>query len=163
MDTFDKSVKQDRTLENVVQQFTVALQVFLRDYDKNASCNLYNSLKTRVEIQGTVFEIILHSEDYLKYVDEGRGPGKFPPLDKIKQWIRIKPVLPTPMNGKLPTENQLAYLIGRKIANKGIEPTNIINKTVDSYQLEKKARIAIYSVIDKLTEDLINKNLYETL
>lgn len=149
-----------RSLEAVIHQFTAQLQVFLRNNDKMASGTLYNSLKTTVEIEGSVFTVLLHSAEYLKYVDEGRLPGKFPPISKIREWIQIKPVMPYPdKNGRLPDENSLAFLIARGIAKNGIEPTHIIDKTVASYQLENKMMMAIYGEIDKLVDDLIDKKI----
>lgn len=148
------------SLESQLGGFTVALQQFLRQHDKVASGKLYNSLHTTIEVEGQVFTVLLHSEDYLKWVDEGRRPGKFPPVDKIRQWIRVKPVMPYPdKHGRLPSENSLAYLIGRSIAENGIEPTHIIDETVDSYQLERRVREAIMAEMERLVEDLINKNI----
>jgi hypothetical protein len=44
--------------------------------------------------------------EYWKYVEDGRKSGKYPPLETIKKWIEVKPVLPRPLaNGKLPTTN----------------------------------------------------------
>lgn len=149
-----------RSLETVIREFTAQLQVFLRERDKVASGVLYNSLRTTVEIDGSVFSILLHSEDYLKYVDEGRKPGKFPPINKIRQWIKIKPVMPYPdKSGRLPDENSLAFLISRSIAKNGIEPTHIIDKVMDSYRLEDKVTLAIFSEIEKLVDDLIDKKI----
>lgn len=148
------------SLESQLGGFTAALQQFLRQRDKVASCKLYNSLHTTIEVEGQVFTVLLHSEDYLKWVDEGRRPGKFPPVDKLRQWIRVKPVMPYPdKRGRLQSENSLAYLIGRSIAKNGIEPTHIIAKTVDSYQLERRVREAIMAEMERLVEDLINKNI----
>ena len=68
----------------------------------------------------------------LLYVENGRGPGKFPPIDKILEWIRVKPVIPyTDSRGRLPTEEQLAFLIARKIAEQGTEGRNVLFETVD--------------------------------
>lgn len=39
--------------------------------------------------------------------------------------------MPRPYNGKLPTENQLAFLISRSIAKKGIRPRPIFNDSLD--------------------------------
>ena len=61
-----------------------------------------------------------------------RAGGKFPPVSAIERWIEVKPVLPRPMsNGKLPTNKQLAYLIGRKIAIEGISPKPLLQRSVD--------------------------------
>lgn len=69
--------------------------------------------------------------EYWKYVENGRKSGKFPPISAIREWVKVKPVMPRPYNGKLPTENQLAFLIARSIANKGIRPRPIFKDSID--------------------------------
>lgn len=64
-------------------------------------------------------------------------PGRFPNIDAIKKWIQVKPVIPTVQsNGKIPTLNQLTYLISRKIARDGIEPKYYLNNTLDEIDLK---------------------------
>lgn len=71
------------------------------------------------------------------YVEYGRQPGAFPNLQAIKDWIRDKPVIPRQGRNrlgqftKIPTPNQLAYLIGRKIERDGIEPKFILSQSIE--------------------------------
>lgn len=101
--------------------------------DVNASDNLYNSVTYMVESNDKTFEVKLSLADYWAFVEKGRrAGGKFPPVSAIERWIEVKPVLPKPMsNGKLPTNKQLAYLIGRKIAIEGISPKPLLQRSVD--------------------------------
>lgn len=101
--------------------------------DVNASDNLYNSVTYMVERNDKTFEVKLSLADYWAFVEKGRrAGGKFPPVSAIERWIEVKPVLPRPMsNGKLPTNKQLAYLIGRKIAIEGISPKPLLQRSVD--------------------------------
>ena len=101
--------------------------------DVNASDNLYNSVTYMVERNNKTFEVKLSLADYWVFVEKGRrAGGKFPPVSAIERWIEVKPVLPRPMsNGKLPTNKQLAYLIGRKIAIEGISPKPLLQRSVD--------------------------------
>lgn len=101
--------------------------------DVNASDNLYNSVTYMVESNDKTFEVKLSLADYWVFVEKGRrAGGKFPPVSAIERWIEVKPVLPRPMsNGKLPTNKQLAYLIGRKIAIEGISPKPLLQRSVD--------------------------------
>ena len=104
---------------------------------RRATGNLISSVNTKVTVNEQTFEIELQLEDYYYYVENGRGAGKFPPVDKILEWIRVKPILPYPdSRGKLPTENQLAYLIGRKIANEGFEGTKDLEHTMEEVDYE---------------------------
>lgn len=99
--------------------------------NKKATGNLINNIECKIAYQGTTFTVFLELEDYWRYVEEGRKAGKFPPVDEILEWVKIKPDLLTPMeNGKSPTEEQLAFLISRKIANEGIPAGNQLAETV---------------------------------
>ena len=99
--------------------------------DKYASGKLIQNIKTYVKAKGVKYEVGLYLEDYWQYVEEGRKPGKFPPTDKILEWIKIKPVLPEPdKDGKKPSPESLAFLIGRKIANEGIDAGHQLKETI---------------------------------
>jgi hypothetical protein len=112
-----------------------------------ASGQFFDSIRHMLIIEDRTYELVLSLEDYWKYIEEGRGPGKFPPLDKIEEWIRIKPISPYPdAKGKVPSNKQLAFLIGRKIAEEGTEGKHLLDKAMESTQdwLE-----LIYDAIDK--------------
>lgn len=100
---------------------------------KKASGNLINNIQTLVAYKGTEFVVYLELEDYWRWVEDGRKPGKFPPEEAILSWIKAKPVLPTPdSNGKLPTEKQLSFLIRRKIAREGTPAGHQLKETIES-------------------------------
>lgn len=101
--------------------------------DVNASNKLYDSVKLLpIKVNNNFYEVQISLEEYWKYVEKGRLPGKWPPISKIKEWIEIKPVLPRPMkNGKLPTTQQLAFLISRKIGLNGIKPRQLLQNSVE--------------------------------
>lgn len=92
---------------------------------------LGNSLNYIVETQDGDYEVNFSLLDYWEYVEEGRAAGKFPPLSDIKSWIKTKPVIPRPYNGKLPTVDQLAYLIGRKIHLQGTQGKHPLANTIE--------------------------------
>ena len=120
--------------------------------DAIASKTLYNSLQYKVENGNNSFEVKLSLEDYWKYIENGRKPGKFPPISAIKRWIEIKPVLPRPMaNGQLPTTAQLAYLIYRKIGLEGIKPRPILQKSIDD----------VFEVMREFLEEALAKDIQE--
>lgn len=134
----------------------------IRD-NKKATGNLINSVETEIKISGTSITIVLNVADYYKFVENGRKPGKFPPVIAIKQWIKDKPIIPREDdNGHLPTENQLAFLIGRKIANEGIKAGNQLKDTVkelNNIYLEKlkAALIADFGIYQMKILSDINK------
>lgn len=88
---------------------------------KIASSNLYNNIDYDIQYDENgfpeSFNIIM--EDYWFWVDEGRKPGKFPPVTQIRNWIIEKGINFPPVNGRVPTLEQKTYMIGRSIAQKG--------------------------------------------
>lgn len=106
-----------------------------------ASGSFKNSISGEVIVNGSSYLAVLNLSEVWKYIEEGRRPGTFPPVNAIKEWITIKAITPKPFtlpNGKsrIPTTNQLSYLIGRKIKEKGIEPKPILKKTIDDLKPE---------------------------
>lgn len=93
---------------------------------KIASSNLYNNIEYQIEYDEDgfpeVFNLIM--EDYWYWIDEGRKPGGFPPITPIRNWIIEKGINFPPVNGRVPTLDQKAYLIGRSIAEKGTDGTD---------------------------------------
>lgn len=145
------------SLQDIVNQFVDAYKTAITSSGHNASGTLQNSVQGFVDFDGRYFSVNLNIAEHWKNLEYGRKPGKFPPIDKIREWIRIKPVLPRAINGKLPTENQLAYLIGRKIATKGIQPTHLLEKTVENFALEKKIYNELEILIAKSFEKEVPK------
>ena len=116
----------------------------LQREDKIASGDLINSVKTHiVGDDGTGYEVTMDLAYYWKFIEGGsKGtekspagavyPAHWPPVNALLNWIQVKPVIPRPLaNGKLPTPNQLAYLIGRKIHNEGIAPVPALAETLE--------------------------------
>ena len=112
-----------KVLDDFIEDFSNEYKSLLIRDDKKASGNLVDSIKPlTIEFNSNKMTGSISLAKYWKYVEYGRrAGGKFPPLKKIEKWIEIKPVLPRPINGIKPTQKQLAYLIGRKIARDGIK------------------------------------------
>ncbi len=128
--TFDNlQIALDSFINDFIQTYKSLL---IRD-DKKASGNLISSLKpVSIQFKNNKYEADISIASYWKYVEYGRRPGKFPPINKILNWIKVKPVIPRPMNGlKPPTEPQLAFLIARKIARDGIKAGNQFKEALD--------------------------------
>lgn len=117
----------------------------------NASGELANSVKYIIDdkVKGR-FEVKLELLEYWKYVEYGRKAGKMPPISAIKQWIEVKPIIPRPnKNGKLPTTNQLAYLISRKIGLEGTKGRGVLSE-----RIENANRVFWEDIEDAILKDL---------
>lgn len=113
------------------------LQSCMDDYRKfleevtKSSMPAYYELKKKItftlQVNDTLFEIEFNAPEYWKYANYGRSPGKFPPLDKIEDWIKRRKISPYPLkSGRIPTRPQLAFLIGRKIAEEGFKGSGFL-------------------------------------
>lgn len=59
--------------------------------DSNATGGLSESIKVSpVEYFGSNYSIEISMDDYWKWVNDGRRPGKRPPISNIIQWIKDK-------------------------------------------------------------------------
>lgn len=147
------------SIKEIVDTFISSCKQTLESKGINSSGNLSKSIKGIVKMNDKYLTISISLEDYWKYIEYGTNPH-FPPVDKIREWIRVKPVLPRPLaSGKLPTENQLAYLIGRKISKFGTKPKRFLNNTKEEFDLVGKVYNATLELITKQIEQEINEEL----
>jgi len=91
----------------------------LNGYGKKASGNLQKSLTYSVEVDSETYSLNIVAADYWKYVDKGRKPGKFVPVDALRKWVRLKGI-----------PESAIYPINYKIYKKGIKPTNFASTTL---------------------------------
>lgn len=112
----------EQALNDFANYFIELARENLKRNNSIASRELYDSFEKIIEINEDHFSVKVSLADYWKYVENGRGPGKFPPPDKIREWVEVKPISIQPdSNGIYPSVEQVSFLIGRKIANEGTE------------------------------------------
>ena len=144
----EKDALTFNNLQQVLDDFTKDVaetykSLLLRD-GKNATGNLISSIKPMTpELVNGAFECSLSLAPHWKYVENGRRPGKFPPIDNILDWVKAKPQLARPnrLDRKELAPKQLAFLVARKIANKGIQPGNQLEEAIDIVYARWKDRI----------------------
>ena len=111
--------------------------------DRIASGDLLNSVEYRVIQDGAEYEVQLSLAEYWKYVEYDTKPH-WPPVSAIREWIRVKPVLPRPdAHGRIPTPQSLAYLIGRKISREGTEGSHDLERAIDAVNREYRDKLVI--------------------
>ena len=128
--------------------------------DKNISSGaLLQSLTWQIDSNDKGYIVSLNLAEYWKYQEYGvQGMDsklnqnhtsvhsyarnrKYPPISAIRNWIQVKPIIPRAYKGKLPTINQLAFLISRSIGNKGLKAHNNLGNAVDQVNATYKAKI----------------------
>ena len=133
-------------LAAVLEEYGVAVRNLYQDrlvlHDRIATGALLNSVETRVEYNGAEYEVKMDLAEYWRYVEMDTAPH-WPPRSAILKWIQAKPVLPRPQsNGKLPTPEQLAFLIQRKIAVFGTKGIPDLTDSVEDMNKAFQERIA---------------------
>ena len=124
-------------VQAVMEEMAIAIRNEYQDNlirnDRIASGDLLNNIEYEITRGDFTYTIYVKMKDYWYYVENGRKAGKWPPIQNILDWIKIKPVLPRPnAEGKLPTPQQLAFLIARKIGEEGTEGTQDLRKATDT-------------------------------
>ena len=124
-------------VQAVMEEMAIAIRNEYQDNlirnDRIASGDLLNNIEYEITRGDFTYTIYVKMKDYWYYVENGRKAGKWPPIDYILKWITVKPVLPRPnAEGKLPTPQQLAFLIARKIGEEGTEGTQDLRKATDT-------------------------------
>lgn len=122
---------------------------------------LVDSIEAQVTFNGQEFVGTLTMNDYWKYVEEDTAPH-WPPRDAILRWVEIKPVIPRPdSRGRIPSPQQLAFLIGRKIAQTGTEGTHDLQKSKDAIipfyvpKIQEALRQDLYEYITKYMDESV--------
>lgn len=143
------------TIQDITNNFVVDLKNKLKANDSYASGDLVNSIRGVVKQNGKYIVISIQLEDYWKYIENGTKPH-WPPISEIRKWISVKPVLPRPLpNGKLPTANQLAFLIARKISKVGTKAKPFLSNTIKDFDLVGKVYNEVLTLINKQLEEEI--------
>lgn len=89
---------------------------------KVATGDLLNSIS--VQYNETNGEVVVSMADYWRYVNDGRKPGKYAPLQSILEWIKAKGLRGrNKKTGRFITNQSFAWGINTNIKKFGIAPT----------------------------------------
>lgn len=144
------TIKQ--ALNDLGEEYIKELTLQLIKAGKKSSGDLINSLDYSVLETVNGYLITITSEPYLQYVDAGRRPGTFPPVKAIEKWVKREGI-----RFEKYTVKQTAFVIARSIKNKGIKPTNVLDKT------KRNILQNIDKIISKGFSDDIEKEILKTL
>ena len=98
---------------------------------------LKDKIKFVMNVNGNFYEIEFNAPSYWKYANDGRRPGKMPPVNVIADWVKRRNITPYALkNGKTPEPKQLPFMIANAIARDGTKfhgPTGIhfLEKSID--------------------------------
>ena len=120
---------------------------------------LKDKIKFVMNVNGNFYEIVFNAPAYWEYANDGRRKGGRPPIKVIADWIKRRNITPYALkNGKLPTMEQLPFMIANAIARDGTKfhgPTGIhfLEKSIDeqkSYGDDKISEAISNDIIPEL-------------
>ena len=156
----------ERVLNEFADRFIELARGYLQSNGTNASGELSQSIEKIVEIGEDSYSVKISLADYWEYVENGRGPGKFPPPPAIRNWIEVKPVVPAPgIDGRTPTVEQLTFLISRKIAQEGTSPQPFFEPAKEEAirQFSQAIDEAIAQDVDDWITEIVEKGMRDAL
>ena len=136
-------------IKNICQQIADVYKRKMQqaNYDPRGQLMNFNWV---TEYNGTSFSLYFVLPDYWIYAEEGRGPGKMPPVDQIVKWIQFKKLVPSTKNGgKVPTTQQLAFAIAKSIAKNGTKGKHLLQQTID-----ETYNTLVDKLVDAITDQL---------
>lgn len=118
---------EKRSLENLFTSIRSEMQAIMDVRGMNATGRTRESITYEIrETRG-----FLRGPEHIEYVERGRGPGKFPPLEPIKDWCIAKGI---PVEAAYPIATIIAREGTKLFKNK--EKSGILSKTLTKARLD---------------------------
>lgn len=107
-----------------------------------------NTLEVNVREAVESVNLEMTGVDYIEYVDEGRRPGKMPPLRDISKWARSKGI-----------PQKAVFPIAKNIGRFGIDPKNFISPAIERAwdRTKKDLEDAFFEDTDQSIDQLIQQ------
>lgn len=161
MDDLIKFPNTERVLWEYAEEVKKLYQDNLVKNGHVATGNLKDSVECKVTYKDATYVVSLNLADYWLSIEKGRPPtqknGDGALRRGILEWIKVKKILPRPdTNGKLPTPEQLAYLISRSIHMHG---TKTYRETQNGSEDLKDATLTAYAQFEQRIHEAILKDV----
>lgn len=125
--------------EAVMNEFTEAIVQSAISVGISSSSQLIMSgeVKRTDDPHKTIFESLFN--EYWYYLAYGRGPSKSGSKpgklkDIIREWIRENNIIANERDGITPTEEQLIYLITRKLHREGYKGRDFVTPVMEAFE-----------------------------
>jgi hypothetical protein len=161
-----KFIKTTKALNDTAELIVKSLRSRLEENFSDASGALGESASLSLKNVGNKIEASIFMLDYWKPLDEGRKPGKQPPIDKIKEWLTYPNVraklglkgslssteirIITNKKGErkvVSSDEGLAYSIALSIGKNGTKGNNFASDVFDSDKVKVDLPNAILDAV----------------
>lgn len=134
----------------------ISIDIF-NEYKKElGDSNIAKSLMIETNLNGTRYEITLNLEYYWIYIENGRKPGKQPPINKLVDWVKRHNFK---TGSKPKTTEQIAYAIARHIAANGLKAKNTLEKSTANVNAKSNIEDKIAEAFALDIEEELNKQI----
>lgn len=117
MDDKNKIVQSTKdALSKIAPAKVNELKQEIKKTQKKATGKLISSVRSEITSTGTRVDLDIYAEDYAEFIHEGRAKGKFPPVQPIKNWMKVKGI-----------DEDALFPILNKIKNEGIKAVPILD------------------------------------
>lgn len=146
----------EEVLNRYGQDLVQAMKDALHAKDAYASGQLESMMDYDVEATADGYTLYLVAPDYLKWLDQGTRPH-WAPIEPLQRWVWAKGIVPEERNGKLPTVEQLPYMVQHGIAVNGTEGIHQVNAVADMVfdRWEKELQEAMLDDLGYLLKGLV--------
>jgi hypothetical protein len=127
-----------RKLDEIGLDLTKTIKAFLNYNDVSASGSLINSIRYDIKSPTTFnLNLSIYADEYFKYIESGRKPGKFVPIKPLSDWLSDRGI-----------PKEALYPINYHIYKYGIKPKPILSKVINKNKQK---------YLDELTEGYSNE------
>jgi hypothetical protein len=126
---------------------------------KKASGGLIESIQGNWDPQTRQITLVMN--DYWRYVNDGRSPGKYVPLSALLKWIKQKGLKGrNKKTGRFIKNESFAWGINQNIKKFGIAPTYFYDKAFENFEsnFEDEAIQALGIDIETFFESIFEEN-----
>lgn len=142
-----------RIIQNWGNELISQMQNRLRSNKTNASSSLSQSIQPNIKSRQNGYNLSILMNEYWLYVEEGRKPGKMPPIKNIYEWIQNKRPLQAKIAqspDRIAATKSLAYVITRKIHREGTKAQPFISPSLKQVTTEELGRRVGQYIADSL-------------
>lgn len=124
----------------------IAEEIRTRDFSDTGA-----SQEFEINVDGNKVQLIgMH---HIGALIHGRRPGKFPPVDVIREYVERNDITMN-IDGKDLTPDQVAYMIGKGIAEKG---TRIYRGEIEGVDIERIIENNEKELYDKIADEAVKE------
>ena len=123
-----------------------------RNSGREASGEFGRSLETSIGTTPKGYSVKILGAKQAYWMENGRKPGGFPPIKSVREWIKFKGIV---ANGI--SENSLAYLIARRIANEGYKGKPLVSNVLTDSWIKELLGMVMMGTIAEIKSDVLKQ------